>query len=138
MLLGPASCAEPQTPPATPAAERPRRPAPPVRPVIFANGLASADGVTPDAALWELPAAGTAGSAVPATEPGTWLAGACPAGEEPPVPADDPDHPPDGDGVPEGCSSEGAGASGKADGLAGREGDAVSEDVGAGDGAGSV
>ena len=112
MLLGPASCAEPQTPPATPPAERPRRPAPPDRPVISAKGLASADGVSVAAASWEVPAAGAEDPAVPGAKPG-----ACPAGV-PPVPAEGPDQPPvpaavpDGDAVPgeDGAADEGCAA----------------------------
>src|SRR6478735_8355007 len=66
MLLGPASCAEPQTPPATPAADRPRRPAPPDRPAMSANGAASAEGVSVVTALSaEPPAAGATDPAVP-------------------------------------------------------------------------
>lgn len=163
MLLGPASCAEPQTPAATPEAERPRRPEPPDRPAMSLNGLASAEGLPVFGA--EPPAAG-AGEPVPGTAPaGAWPAGVCPA-EEPPLPVDGPVQLPDcdgasdgdavdvpdgagvpvdgvpEDGVPEGCVP--AGASGESDGLDGREGAAVSEEVpvseevGSGDGAGSV
>src|SRR5690349_13813343 len=106
MLLGPESCAEPQTPPATPAAERPPRPAPAERPAISANGAASAEGVSVAAALSaEPPPAGAWDPAVPVPVLPGAVPGAVPAGVLP-VPVEGTDQPPlpvavrDGDAVP--------------------------------------
>ena len=141
MLLGPASCADPQTPAATPEADRPRRPEPPDRPVISLNGLASAEDASP--AGEEPPAAGARDPV-----PGTGPAGACPPGacptvgcqtDEPPLPVDDPVQLPDCDGAPDGvCVPAGAVSSEEGDGAAGLAGSAVPGEAGAGDGAGSV
>jgi hypothetical protein len=115
------------------------------------NGLASADGVLLATAPLSEPPAGAGDPVTPGIEAlGAEPAGACPAGEEPPVPADDPAQLPDGVGLPDcdgaavpglGCVSEGAG---EPDGRAGRDGEAVPgevwvpEEVGSGEGAGSV
>jgi hypothetical protein len=148
MLLGPASCAEPQTPTAAPDADRPRSPDPPERPAIASNGLAAAAGPSvadawPDAGE---AAAAEACAAAPGSDPaGGWLAWV-----EPFVPVGDPDPlpegaAPDGDCAPagevepdepaldEGVPDEEDGAADR-EGSGAREGCAVPEEVGAGAG----
>lgn len=139
MLLGPESCAEPQTPPATPAAERPRRPAPPDRPAIPEKGVASAAGVLVSAVpSADPPAAGawdpvTPGAVLPAAAPGPVPAGVLP------VPAEGPDQPPVPAAVPDGAAvpgEEGAAGEDGAAGLADRVGAGAELPDELGDGAG--